>query len=58
MPILIDGHNLIGKMSSISLADPEDEDKLVRVLARRLHSQRHKTIVVFDKGADFEFSVQ
>lgn len=58
MPILIDGHNLIGKMSSISLADPEDEDKLVRVLARRLHPQRHKTIVVFDKGADLEFSVK
>jgi predicted RNA-binding protein with PIN domain len=58
MPILIDGHNLIGKMSSISLADPEDEDKLVRILARRLHLQRQKLIVVFDKGADIEFSVQ
>jgi len=51
MPIVIDGHNLIGKMSSISLADPEDEAKLVAVLARYLLHRNQKAIIVFDKGA-------
>jgi predicted RNA-binding protein with PIN domain len=52
MPILIDGHNLIGKMSSISLADPRDEDKLVEMLKRYLLHRQQKAIVVFDKGSD------
>ncbi len=56
MPLIIDGHNLIGKMSTISLADPNDEDKLVRILARRLHGTRQKVIVVFDKGSDVDFA--
>ena len=51
MPVIIDGHNLIGKMSSISLADPHDEEKLVKKLARHLLSTRQKAIVVFDKGS-------
>ncbi|GAB4352178.1 MAG: NYN domain-containing protein [Candidatus Abyssubacteria bacterium] len=56
MPMVIDGHNLIGKMSTISLADPDDEEKLVRILARHLLHTRQKVIVVFDKGADIDFS--
>ncbi len=52
MPIIIDGHNLIGKMSSISLSDPEDEAKLVAVLARHLLHRRQKAIIVFDKAAE------
>jgi predicted RNA-binding protein with PIN domain len=52
MPIVVDGHNLIGKMRSISLADPEDEAKLVSILARHLLSTGQKAIVVFDKGAE------
>lgn len=52
MPVIIDGHNLIGKMSSISLADPQDEEKLVGMLARHLRHKRQKTIVVFDKGSE------
>lgn len=52
MPIIVDGHNLIGKMKSISLADPEDEAKLVAILARHLLSRGQKGIVVFDRGAD------
>lgn len=51
MPVIIDGHNLIGKMSTISLADPDDEEKLIRILARHLHKKRRKMVVVFDKGA-------
>jgi predicted RNA-binding protein with PIN domain len=52
MPVIVDGHNLIGKMPSISLSDPEDEAKLVRILARHLLQRRQRGIVVFDKGAE------
>jgi hypothetical protein len=55
MPVIIDGHNLIGKMSSISLADPDDEQKLVNALAEQLRYNYQKVIVVFDKGSDIEF---
>ena len=54
MPIVIDGHNLIGQMSDISLADPDDEEKLVRVLARHLHIRRQKVTVIFDKAANID----
>jgi predicted RNA-binding protein with PIN domain len=50
MPILIDGHNLIGQMDDISLSDPDDEERLIECLAayqRRHHSQ---VTVVFDSG--------
>ncbi len=56
MPVIIDGHNLIGKMSSLSLADPNDEEKLVKVLARHLLPRRQKAVVVFDKGSDLNFT--
>ena len=56
MPTIVDGHNLIGKMASISLADPEDEAKLVAILARHLLKSRQKGIVVFDKGAEGELA--
>ncbi len=32
MPILIDGHNLIGRMPALSLADPDDERQLLALL--------------------------
>jgi len=51
MPVIIDGHNLIGKMSGISLADPHDEEKLIDSLARHLHFRNQKVTVVFDKAA-------
>jgi predicted RNA-binding protein with PIN domain len=53
MPLIVDGHNLIGKMPSISLADPCDEEKLIAKLAQHLLSQRQKCTVVFDKGREF-----
>lgn len=53
MPILIDGHNLIGRLSTISLQDPDDEEKLVRLL-RSYRSRTGKAItVVFDPGSTF-----
>jgi predicted RNA-binding protein with PIN domain len=54
MPVIIDGHNLIGKMSEIRLGERDDEEKLLRILARQLHRGSQKFVVVFDKGADLD----
>ena len=58
MPVIVDGHNVIGKMSSISLSDPDDEERLIKLLARHLHHNPQKTIVVFDKGTEPDFAPQ
>lgn len=51
MPILIDGHNLIGQLPGISLADPDDEAQLVLLLRRyAARSPGRKVIVIFDGG--------
>jgi predicted RNA-binding protein with PIN domain len=51
MPILIDGHNLIGQMPDIDLSDPDDEEKLVAKLRRYAARKRgRKIVVVFDGG--------
>lgn len=50
MPILIDGHNLIGHMSTLSLDDPDDEVQLVRLLASYRARTGRKVTVVFDSG--------
>ncbi len=51
MPILIDGHNLIGQMHTISLADPDDEAQLVMLLRRYATKKRgRKVLVIFDGG--------
>ncbi len=50
MPILIDGHNLIGRLPTVSLQDADDEEKLVRLL-RSYQARTGKAItVVFDPG--------
>jgi hypothetical protein len=50
VPILIDGHNLIGRLPGISLADADDEDTLVGLL-RSYRARTGKAItVVFDPG--------
>ncbi|MFC2015361.1 NYN domain-containing protein [Chloroflexota bacterium] len=51
MPILIDGHNLIGQLSSISLQDPDDEEKLLRLLLSYQARTGKRITVVFDAGA-------
>jgi predicted RNA-binding protein with PIN domain len=53
MPILIDGHNLIGRLPTISLQDPDDEEKLVRLLSSYQARSRKRVTVVFDPGATF-----
>jgi hypothetical protein len=50
MPILIDGHNLIGRMPSLSLRDPDDEERLVALLQSYRGRSGKKITVVFDPG--------
>ena len=51
MLYLIDGHNLIGKMPDIDLADPDDEEKLVHRLQSWAAGDRKRQVhVVFDSG--------
>ena len=48
--LLIDGHNLIGQTPSLSLADPNDEQKLI-VMLRQYAARKHaRIVVVFDSG--------
>lgn len=51
MNLLVDGHNLIGRIPGLSLADADDEAALV-LLLRRYATQRRgrKVVVVFDGG--------
>lgn len=51
MPILIDGHNLIGRLASVSLADQDDEEKLIRMLLSYRARTGKRITVVFDPGA-------
>jgi predicted RNA-binding protein with PIN domain len=50
MPLVIDGHNLIGQMTDLSLSDPDDEQKLVERLAAYRRRRRTAITVVFDPG--------
>ncbi len=47
---LIDGHNLIGQLSDLSLTDPDDEAKLVQKLIGFSARQKKRVTVVFDSG--------
>jgi hypothetical protein len=50
MPVLIDGHNLIGRLPDISLADPDDEVRLVARLQSYAGRTGKRVTVVFDRG--------
>lgn len=50
MPVLIDGHNLIGQLPSISLDDPDDEMQLVGMLMSYQARTGKVVTVVFDPG--------
>jgi uncharacterized protein len=51
MIYLIDGHNLIGKMPDISLADPDDEEQLaLRLRQWAAENKSRQVIVIFDRG--------
>ncbi|MEN8097997.1 MAG: NYN domain-containing protein [Chloroflexota bacterium] len=48
MRYLVDGHNLIGALPQIELADPNDEAKLVVLLRKFCNRTSSKVHVVFD----------
>ena len=50
MPYLIDGHNLIGKLTDIPLDDPNDEALLVQKLVGFVARTKTRCVVVFDNG--------
>jgi predicted RNA-binding protein with PIN domain len=51
MHYIIDGHNLIAKMATITLGEPNDEAELVLLLRRwTAGSSKRKVTVVFDGG--------
>jgi predicted RNA-binding protein with PIN domain len=50
MPLLIDGHNLIGQLQGLRLDDPDDEAKLVQRLKGYAARNRKRITVVFDHG--------
>jgi len=50
VPILVDGHNLIGRLPMLSLQDPDDEEKLVRLLLSYQARVGKRITVVFDHG--------
>ncbi|MFQ6100459.1 MAG: NYN domain-containing protein [Anaerolineae bacterium] len=50
MPLLIDGHNLIGRLPDLRLDDPQDEAKLVARLRTYCARTRKRATVVFDRG--------
>ncbi len=55
MPLLIDGHNLIGKMSDLKLSDPNDEDKLIARLKKYTAKTKKRVTVVFDPPQQSEW---
>ncbi len=47
MPLLIDGHNLIGRLPDLRLDDPDDEAKLVARLRTYCARTRKRITAVF-----------
>jgi predicted RNA-binding protein with PIN domain len=56
VPVLIDGHNLIGRLPALSLQDPDDEEKLVRLLTSYRARTGKAVTVVFDPGEAFHLA--
>ena len=50
MPLLIDGHNLIGRLPDLHLDDPDDEAQLVARLRTYCARTGKRVTVVFDRG--------
>ena len=55
MPLLIDGHNLIGKLPDVQLSDPDDEDKLIARLKLYVARTGKRITVVFDPPRQSEW---
>jgi len=50
MPYLIDGHNVISQTPGLSLADADDEAKLVILVRQYCARERRKATIIFDGG--------
>ena len=50
MPLLIDGHNLIGKMPDLSLEDLDDESDLTLRVRQYCRRNNRRATIVFDAG--------
>lgn len=50
MPLLIDGHNLIGQMDGINLSDPDDEHQLIEKLQDYCRRTGQRATVYFDNA--------
>lgn len=51
MPLLIDGHNLIGQMKGIELSDPDDEHQLIERIQSYCRRTGRRATIYFDKAA-------
>jgi predicted RNA-binding protein with PIN domain len=51
MPYLIDGHNLIPKIPGLTLADVDDEDRLLELLLKFCQRQGKQVEVFFDNAS-------
>jgi uncharacterized protein len=51
MKYIIDGHNLIPKITGLSLKEMDDEARLIQILVRYCQKKRDRIIVFFDKAA-------
>jgi len=56
MPLLIDGHNLIGQSPDLKLSDPNDEAKLIRRLKQYAARTEKQITVIFDHGRHVDFA--
>lgn len=54
MLVIVDGHNLIGCLPEISLADADDEEKLLFRLRQYRARTGRKLEVVFDPGSGYK----
>jgi predicted RNA-binding protein with PIN domain len=50
VPILVDGHNLIGRLPGVSLQDPDDEYQLIHLLRSYQARVGKRVTIVFDPG--------
>jgi predicted RNA-binding protein with PIN domain len=50
MPYLIDGHNLIPRLGGLRLDNPDDEQRLIRLLQAFAATRRQKIEVYFDRA--------
>ncbi len=56
MFVLIDGHNLIGKLPDVSLSDADDEAQLIEKIMRYRARTGRRVTIVFDSGGAYKLS--